>query len=364
MTDFQSIRVAVVLGGGGLKGFAHIGVLRALDEAGIQPAVWAGTSIGALMAAARVGGMSIGEMAHRAASLRRRDLFRLNRMEMILSRARSESIYQEEALRELCNSVVPHYRFDETRQRLLVNTVDLERGTQVVWGLPGLRDVPINDAVYASCALPGFFPPGRVAGRLCIDGGTIDNLPVAIAGLGMDAIIAVDVGSTDLTPHADIASQGFATMYMRAATVMMHALQQMPLEHWSGPPMMLIRPRVTRFGWFGFGSTAAVIEEGYRAATESLAYAAEWLGAATGVYPRRDVRVHVSPDKCIGCGICVALSPDLMALGPQRKAFAKRDSANWGPADGDFVHHCPTHAIAVERIDGKQEIPPAEGEAA
>ena len=70
MTDFQSLRIAVVLGGGGLKGFAHIGVLRALDEIGLQPAVWAGTSIGALIAAARVGGMSIGEMAHRAAGLR------------------------------------------------------------------------------------------------------------------------------------------------------------------------------------------------------------------------------------------------------------------------------------------------------
>jgi NTE family protein len=338
--------------------------MRALDEIGLTPAVWAGTSIGALMAAARVGGMSVGEMAHRASALRRRDLFRLNRMEMLLSRARTASIYQEEPLRELCDSVVPHYRFDETRQRLLVNTVDLERGAQVVWGLPGLRDVPINHAVYASCALPGFFPPGRINNRLCIDGGTIDNLPVSIAGLGMDAIIAVDVGSTDLTPNSDIATQGFAPIYMRAATVMMHALQQMPLQHWDGPPLMLIRPRVTRFGWFGFGHTDEMIEEGYRAAKETLAYLDECFGAATGVYPRRQVRVHVSPDKCIGCGICVALSPDLMALGPQRKAFAKRDSVNWGPADGDFVHQCPTNAIAVERIDAKQEIPPAEGEAA
>ena len=62
MTEARSRRLAVVLGGGGLKGFAHIGVLRALDELGVQPAVWAGTSIGALISAARVGGMSVGEM--------------------------------------------------------------------------------------------------------------------------------------------------------------------------------------------------------------------------------------------------------------------------------------------------------------
>ncbi len=363
MSDVGTRRIAVVLGGGGLKGFAHIGVLRALDEMGIVPAVWAGTSIGALIGAARIGGMSVGEMQERATALRRRDLFRLNRMEMILSRARSASIYQEEPLRELCDDIAPHHRFDDIRQRLLVNTVDLERGSQVVWGLPGLRDAPINEAVYASCALPGFFPPGRVGDRVCIDGGTVDNLPVAVAGLGMDGIIAVDVGSTDLTHSRDIAGQGFASIYMRAATCMMHALQQMPLDHWDGPPMMLIRPRVSDFSWFGFGNTTALVDEGYRSARETLAYMDEAFGAATGIYPRREVRVKVDPERCIGCGICVALAPTLMALGPLRKAFAKRDLVDWGPSDGDFVHHCPTGAITTERVDPeKEQVPPAEGE--
>jgi NTE family protein len=129
--------------------------------------------------------------------------------------------------------------------------------------------------------------------------------------------------------------------------------------------MMLIRPRVTHFGWFGFGNTAGLIDEGYRAARETLAFMEEALGAATGIYPRREVRVHVDPDKCIGCGICVALAPDLMALGPQRKAFAKRESVDWGPADGDFVNQCPTNAISAERVDVvKEAVPPAEGEAA
>ena len=363
MAEARARRLAVVLGGGGLKGFAHIGVLRALEEMGIHPSVWAGTSIGALIAAARVGGMGVNEMEERATALRRRDLFRLNRMEMLIARTRSASIYQEEALRELCDDVVPHHRFDEIRQRLLVNTVDLERASQVVWGLPGLRDVPINEAVYASCALPGMFPPGRVGNRVCVDGGTVDNLPVAVAGVGMDGIIAVDVGSTDLSRSADITTQGFASIYMRAATCMMHTLQQMPLDNWAGAPMILIRPRIAHFSWFGFGNTRALVDEGYRAARETLAYMDEAFGAATGIYPRRDVRVTVDPARCIGCGMCVALAPDLMAMGPHRKAFAKRDVVNWGPSDGDFVHHCPTGAIEVDRVDpGKQEIPPSQGE--
>jgi NTE family protein len=143
----QQRRIALVLGGGGMKGFAHIGVLRALEEAGVRATCYAGTSIGALLAAAYVGGMSLDEMERRALSLRRRDLFRINHVGMLLERMRSPSIYLEEPLRALCMSAIPGVTFDELPVPLLVNTVDVERGTQVVWGLPGLRDVRVDDAV-------------------------------------------------------------------------------------------------------------------------------------------------------------------------------------------------------------------------
>src|SRR5579864_5372457 len=100
-------RIALVLGGGGIKGFAHIGVMRALDERGIVPSVYAGTSIGALLAAARVGGMTVEEQTRRAESLRRRDLFRINHLGMLMERMRAPSIYLEQPLRDLCRAVVP-----------------------------------------------------------------------------------------------------------------------------------------------------------------------------------------------------------------------------------------------------------------
>src|SRR3979409_2183861 len=78
-------RIALVLGGGGLKGFAHIGVFRALKELGIEPTVVAGTSIGALIGAAYARGMEVPEMIDRARALKRRDLFRLNQMGMVLA---------------------------------------------------------------------------------------------------------------------------------------------------------------------------------------------------------------------------------------------------------------------------------------
>ncbi|HYU52194.1 MAG TPA: patatin-like phospholipase family protein, partial [Gemmatimonadaceae bacterium] len=78
----KALKIALVLGGGGLKGFAHIGVFRALRDLGIEPTVVAGTSIGALIGAAYARGMDPSEMADRARGLQRRDLFRLNRIGM------------------------------------------------------------------------------------------------------------------------------------------------------------------------------------------------------------------------------------------------------------------------------------------
>jgi NTE family protein len=343
-------RIALVLGGGGMKGFAHIGVLKALEERGIRPAVYAGTSIGAMVAGAAVSGMSPDELARRAESLRRRDLFRINHFGMLMDRMKSASIYMEEPLRELCASVLPDVTFDELPSRLLVNTVDLERGSQIVWGLPGLCDVNVRDAVYASCSLPGFFPPGRVDGRICVDGGVIDNLPAHIAALGMDMIIAVDVGSSDLSPVPGIAQQGFATIYMRAATTMMHSLQQFPLSQWSGPPMLLIRPKVGR-EWLSFTNSVQHIREGYRAASKALEHFEAYLEQPGGIFPRKRVELVVDSEKCIGCGLCAALAPTYFGMDSNGKAFARTKVVEWSAADGDFVHHCPTAAIDATRID-------------
>jgi NTE family protein len=344
-------KIALVLGGGGLKGFAHIGVFKALKELGIEPTVVAGTSIGALIAAAYSRGMDISEMTDRARALKRRDLFRLNRMGMLLERQHSPAIYLEDPLRAVVKSVATDKRFDQLKRTLLVNTVDITRGSQVVWGLPGLRDVSVADAVYASCALPGFYPPGLVGGRLCVDGGVLDNLPVSIAGRGMDAVIAVDTGSSDLEPENDIATAGFASIYVRAATTMMHALQLAPFANWTRPPMILIRPKVNHIGWFSFSHTEELLEAGYTAAMEACKHYEECITWGIGVFPRRAMQIRVNRDKCIGCTLCAALAPDVMAMDAHQKAYPLTPIVEWSPADGDFVHHCPTLAIEATRLD-------------
>lgn len=344
-------KIALVLGGGGLKGFAHIGVIRAMQELGIDPVVVAGTSIGALIAAAYGNGMAVAEMEERARNLKRRDLFRINRMGMLLERTRSPSIYLEDPLRRVVEGVVQQTSFQKLKKRVLVNTVDIQRGSQMVWGLHGLRDVSVVDAVYASCALPGFYPPGRVGGRLCVDGGVIDNLPASIAGRGMDIVIAVDTGSSDLEPENDVATAGFTSIYMRAATTMMHALQLVPFAPWTKPPMILIRPKVNHIGWFSFTETDELLKAGYVAAMEALKSFEECCEGGSGVYPRMATEIVVDPRKCIGCELCVALAPGLMAMDGRRKAYPIKPVVEWSPADGDFLHHCPTYAIEATRLD-------------
>ena len=138
---------------------------------------------------------------------------------------------------------------------------------------------------------------------------------------------------------------------MRAATTMMHSLQQYPLTRWDSPPMILIRPKLVAQEWLSFGNAAATIEEGYRKASLALQDFEAALEQPGGVYPRRRVSIEVNRDKCIGCGICAALAPAVMGMDATGKAFPRARTADWSTADGDFVHHCPTCAIEIEKIE-------------
>lgn len=345
MSTRSSPRIGLVLGGGALKGLAHVGALRALEEAGIRPALYAGTSIGAMIAAAAASGTTASELYERALRFRRRDLFRINHFGMLMERMLSRSIYLEAPLRALCDELVADGGFDDLKTPLLVTAVDIDRGIPVVFGRPGLRDVRVRDAVYASCALPGFFPPGVVGGRTCIDGGTTDNLPVAIAAQDVDAIIAVDVGIADVPVATGIATQGFASIFMRAATMMMHEQQQHALELWSSPPMLLVRPPVSHIGWFSFSHTEDLLNLGYTSMRDALKDVDVMLRAPGGIFPRREVRISVDRDKCTGCALCVARAPHVMALDEAQKAYPVTEKHDWSPADSAFVRCCPEGAI-------------------
>ena len=352
-------KVALVLGGGGLKGFAHIGVLRAFEERGIRPTVVSGTSIGALIAAAYAGGMPIDEMERRALALKKTDLFRIDHISMVTKRMLSPSLYLGKPLERLVRDIVPAGTFRDLSRTLLVNTVDLEQASQVLWGLPGLQDVLVADAVYASCALPGFFPPGSIDGRTCADGGIADNVPALASSHGMDAVIAVDVGSSNIARARRIRQKGFAAIYMRAAQVMMKSLQALQLEGWRGPPLLLVRPAVWHYNWFSFAHVRRMIDLGYEAAHDALGRAGASLMLG-GVWPRRMVDVSVDRAACTGCTLCVTLAPKIMTMTGDGKAEVLVSPVEWSRADGNFVHQCPTNAIHVDALDGFARRPTLE----
>ncbi|MCU0626562.1 MAG: patatin-like phospholipase family protein [Gemmatimonadaceae bacterium] len=343
-------RIGLVLGGGGLKGFAHLGVLAVLERLGLRPTMVAGSSIGALVATAYAAGTPLALMEQRALALTRKQLFRVNTAAIARAGLRAPSFYAPEPLAALIAGVVPPARFDELRMPLLVNTVDLERGVQVAWGSPGFTDAPLREAVYASCALPGFFPPGKVNGRTCVDGGTCDNLPVTFAAQGVDLLVAVDVGNSEIQLASDILTAGLGSIFMRSATLMMRTLQGWPLREWDGPPMLLIRPRVSQYGWFNFDKIPTLIAAGEQAAQEALPDLQHALHAGRGIWPRRPVQVEVVRERCTGCGMCVALAPHAMERDEGGKAIPKRAVFDWSPADADFVSQCPTGAIVARRV--------------
>lgn len=344
-------KLALVLGGGGLKGFAHIGVLKAFEERGIKPSVVAGTSIGALIAAAYAGGMPVREMIRHAKALRKDHLFRINHVGMVTKRMLSPSLYLARPLQKLIEEICPAGSFADLPRRLLVNTVDLETASQVLFGLPGLEHVNVREAVYASCALPGFFPPAQIEGRTCADGGIADNVPALAASHGMQAVIAVDVGSTNIARARRIGEKGFAAIYVRSAQIMMKSLQAQQLSNWSGPPLLLVRPAVWHYNWFSFGHVDRIIQLGYESAIDAL----DRVGTSLllgGVWPRRMVEVTVDRAKCTGCTLCATLAPRHMAMDQDGKAQVLHSPVEWSRADGDFVHQCPVDAITVEAIEG------------
>jgi NTE family protein len=342
-------RFTLVLGGGGMKGVAHVGVLQALTERGLVPAQIVGSSVGALVGAAWSAGKSIAELREIAIGLQRKDIFAVAHADMAFKRMRSPALFRREPLDHLLHRLVGNITFQDLRNPLIVNTVDLNSGMQVFWGLEGLDGVPVKEAVYASCALPGYLPPREIRGRFYVDGATVDNLPVGPARiLGAELIVAVDVSASNAF-RADTQDEGFAAVFVRAAEIAMQSLLEKRLQEWTTPPIYYIHPRVEHISAFDFDHLREVVDEGYRATVAALDRPAEWPAPGdAGVYPRRAVSVRVQRERCIGCGACLIHGPPgMFVLDAQGKAVVTRPDQDWSPIDGEFIRHCPTYAISA-----------------
>jgi NTE family protein len=336
-----------VLSGGGLKGLAHIGVLRALEERALTPQLVVGTSMGSLVAAAWATGMPIEEMTRRGLEVKRKDILQVAHVDMALKRMRSPAVYRREPLEALIVSLVGDRTFDQLIRPLIVNTVELNSGTQMLWGLPGLRDVRVADAVFASCALPGILPPREIKGRFYVDGAVIENLPVDVAAaLGSGTILAADVGGSGVL-RAEVQESGFAATYLRGYEIVMQTLMEARLKYWNDCPLVLLHPRVEHLSLFAFGHNRELIDEGYRATADLLDQLKQLPELEPGLYPRKRVQIRVDRDRCVGCGMCVVHAPEVFQMDHEHRAQVLAPIQSWSPLDGVFIRDCPTYAISA-----------------
>jgi NTE family protein len=319
----------LVLSGGGLKGLAHIGVLRALEERQLIPSLVVGSSIGSLIAAAWAAGVPTPRMEARARLVRRRDVFQVARADVAFRRLLAPALYRREPLHALIDSLVGDVTFD-----------DLLRSTRVA------------DVVVASCALPGIFPPMEINGRAYVDGAVVENLPVRMAAsLGQGPILAINVAATSVL-RSETETRGFAATYIRGLEIVMQTQIEAQLRDWKGPPLVLVQPRVEHISMFAFDKTAELIEAGYRATASTLDQLGTRLsGVTAGMHPTRRLRVLVDESRCVGCGSCVIQAPQVFRLDPRGKAEVLSPVQTWSPIDGAYVLNCPTYAISVRPED-------------
>jgi ferredoxin len=219
---------------------------------------------------------------------------------------------------------------------------------QVFWGLPGLRQARVADAVFASCALPGIFPPREIDGRWFVDGAVTENMPVQIAAAqGEGPVMAVDVGATSAL-RSNVQHDGFAATYIRGLEIVMQTMMESRLRHWTAPPLVLVHPRVEHVSLFAFGHNRELIEEGYRATADLL----DQLGpdfdpAGHGIHPQRKVQIRVDRERCVGCSACVMHAPWVFELDEAGRAVVRQAIQSWSPLDGAYVRNCPTYAISA-----------------
>ena len=174
-------KIGLALGGGGAKGFAHIGVLHALEELAIHPDILTGTSMGGVIAALYAAGLSVERIE---ASLRATGL--------TVFAAREPSrlgLVGRAKLMAWLGGLLGDVTFDHLPRKLAVMAVDLESGAEVI-----LDRGRVMDAVLATTAFPGLFAPVERDGRYLIDGGALNNVPFDVARhLGAGYVIASDV---------------------------------------------------------------------------------------------------------------------------------------------------------------------------
>ncbi len=189
-------RIGLVLGGGGARGLAHIGVLRILENENIPIDIISGVSVGALVGGLYAAGVGIEELENIAQNIGWENITNIS-TEALLRLLVAEKLLSTEKLEKYISREIGNKRFDELNIPFACVATDLKTGEKIIF-----REGLLAPAVRASATIPGVFEPVEYRQRYLVDGGLVDNLPVEAAKmLGADIIIAVAV-SADFTQYS------------------------------------------------------------------------------------------------------------------------------------------------------------------
>lgn len=278
-------RTGLVLSGGAARGLAHIGVLKALEEQGVQIDAIAGTSMGAVIGGLYAAGYSVAELEKLALDLDwqqvlsddppRQDIpFRRKQDDRDFLVKRKLSFRDDGSL-GLPLGVIQGQNLALLLERLLVHASDTRDFDRLPIPFRAVATDIANDqkvifrsghlpqAIRASMSIPAVFAPVEIDGRLLVDGGMVDNIPMDVArDMGVDQLIVVDIG-TPLQPReqlltvVDVLNQSITMMTRRNSEVQLATLR---------PEDLLIQPMLAAFGSTDFDRADQLIDAGYRAA--------------------------------------------------------------------------------------------------
>jgi NTE family protein len=242
--------MALVLGGGAARGFAHIGVIKVLEANGLIPDLIVGTSAGSVVGALYASGISG---------------FELQRLALAIDEStfsdwtiRGRGVFKGEALASYVNKQVQGRPIEKLPRALAVVATDIRSGESAVF-----QRGDTGTAVRASSAVPGIFAPVRIGDREYVDGGLTHPVPAAIARrLGAEVVIAVDISSKP----ADQEVSSTLDVLLQTFTIMGNRVSQYELAQAD----VVIRPALNGLKGIDFASRNLAILEGERAATSAL----------------------------------------------------------------------------------------------
>ncbi len=243
--------IGLALGGGFARGYAHLGVLRVLEEQKIPIACISGSSMGSILAAAYASGMPLPRIIAKCREIRFRDFARW--------RVSRFGLASNERLGALVRRLFDSRQFEDLSIPTAIVATDLGTGEPAIF-----RQGSLEEAVRASCAFPGLFEPVMLGTRCLADGGLVAPVPTRAARqLGAEFVVGVSVGVHD-------GHRGAPTNIFQVVSRAVSAAQKHQFEVWERHANLVLRPDVQALAWDDFDRIDYAIEAGVAAAHSAI----------------------------------------------------------------------------------------------